>query len=475
MMRWLAFFFGLTAAPSHGMALLLAAGSDQSFEPELPALTYAASDATHFAAAVQSVGMSPGDASIVKTNPTRAELIAALAGVKNAFATDDQDPVQKFIFYFSGHSDERGLHLKDGLFSREELHESLEKIGARTKIVVLDSCFAGALALKGVRPVSDLESVKFSLDEPSGSIFLTASSARDMAVESRTLKGSLFTQHLIAGMYGKADGNRDGVVTATELYEYAFRETQLTSYMLPTGTPQKPELISDLRGRGAVSVSFPAGRTGKLRLLADLSGKIAIQSLTSATSFEMEKPQGRAIELPLPSGPYRMWVREGKMIGVLDLTLAANGQAGFSRGDVKWRAATQGETLKGGVLKDGGRTAARESLRFEGLFGTNRELAPYAALSVGRGDTGVRVAMTQQSVGREDGRSGTRPWTAAYLELSGYGAEIGLGVAVDRTRADPSVRAGWRFNPFVEHLLVGAHVEAHSQMLLVTGGLGFVL
>ena len=58
--------------------------------------------------------------------------------------------MQKFVFYYSGHSDERGLHLRDGLLAKEELHQRLASIPAKTKLVVLDSYYVPGAETTGV-------------------------------------------------------------------------------------------------------------------------------------------------------------------------------------------------------------------------------------------------------------------------------------------------------------------------------------
>ncbi|MCX6124895.1 MAG: hypothetical protein NTV34_09135 [Proteobacteria bacterium] len=58
--------------------------------------------------------------------------------------------IRSFVFYFSGPSDERGLHFRDGLFPKDEFHSFLREVPAQVKVAVLDSCYSGALAAKRI-------------------------------------------------------------------------------------------------------------------------------------------------------------------------------------------------------------------------------------------------------------------------------------------------------------------------------------
>src|SRR5690606_12196662 len=92
-------------------------------------------------------------------------------------------------------------------------------------------------------------------DEPSGSVFLAATSGSDLAFEIEELGGSLFTHHLVAGLYGQGDANGDGLVTIEELYQHVYREMHLGSMTLPVPQIQKPEYKTALRGQGALVVA----------------------------------------------------------------------------------------------------------------------------------------------------------------------------------------------------------------------------
>jgi hypothetical protein len=87
----------------------------------------------------------------------------------------------RLILYFSGHADDRGLHFRTGALSRAQLHQLLREVDATTRIVVLDSCFSGEIAAKGVESTPAFNLPKLDVDELTGTVFLTATSAREAA------------------------------------------------------------------------------------------------------------------------------------------------------------------------------------------------------------------------------------------------------------------------------------------------------
>ena len=58
---------------------------------------------------------------------------------------------------------------------------------------------------------------------------LASSSGSELSQESETLRSSYFTHHLLVGMRGAGDANRDGQVSIDEAYRYAYHQTLLAT------------------------------------------------------------------------------------------------------------------------------------------------------------------------------------------------------------------------------------------------------
>ncbi len=286
---------------------VLVVSADDSFVQSEKNLEYASMDASRLVKALTSASkISESDIKFLK-NPDIEEFdrtVAALA----------RNSTQKFMFYFSGHSNENGLHLRDGSITKAKFHDMLAKIQAKVKIVVLDSCFSGALKAKGAVKAKPIELVQYNVDEPTGSVILTSSSATELSYESERLKGSIFTYHLVSGLYGQADSNADGLVTIDELYQYVYSQTKFQN-VVSGGKVQSPEFESKLTGQGALVVSYPARINGHLQLSNPTQGELTLASARGLNFFKFYKNRGEEKTISLPKGQYDVTLVEPDRVG----------------------------------------------------------------------------------------------------------------------------------------------------------------
>jgi uncharacterized caspase-like protein len=68
-----------------------------------------------------------------------------------------------------------------------------------------------------------------------GRLILTASGANEVSGEDDQLKHGVFTYFLLEGLRGKADMDKDGIITVDEAYRYVSREVPRA-----TGQEQHP-------------------------------------------------------------------------------------------------------------------------------------------------------------------------------------------------------------------------------------------
>ena len=177
--------------------------------------------------------------------------------------TGKQDSV---VLFFSGHGAYDPLRPKDFLFLTYDAEpdylgatavkmsglEFLKGIEAERVLIIADACYAGGFSKmkpKGVAPAVDrfLKEVRDS----SGTAIITSGNEGELSWEVPNLRNSVFTHNLIDGLKGKADVDRDGVVTLTEAYQYAYNLTR-------EGTEgrQHPQL------EGKISSPFPLSYIG---------------------------------------------------------------------------------------------------------------------------------------------------------------------------------------------------------------------
>lgn len=141
---------------------------------------------------------------------TKAQILKSLKSQFSRAKTED-----KIIFYFSGHGYPGGFcpyemtKIEEGL-KYSEVISIMQKSKAKNKFIFADACHSGAIRQNG----SDTE-------PKVGNVLLFLSSrGNEYSAESPFLANGYFTKHLLRGLGGGADANRDKRITARELFNY---------------------------------------------------------------------------------------------------------------------------------------------------------------------------------------------------------------------------------------------------------------
>jgi uncharacterized caspase-like protein len=122
-------------------------------------------------------------------------------------------PKDTVIFYFSGHGNHDLFCAHDQLMPFHEVRDMFRVSKAGRKMIFADSCHSGSIRV----PAPSANSNRNVNLGQSVMLFLS-SRAAEQSLETRG--GGLFTKHLIAGLKGSADANRDRIITARELFAY---------------------------------------------------------------------------------------------------------------------------------------------------------------------------------------------------------------------------------------------------------------
>ncbi|MBL8953032.1 MAG: caspase family protein [Myxococcaceae bacterium] len=273
-------------------------------------LRYAGSDARSMAKVLTQLGgVDARDVTLLE-EPTPEALNAALDALDARVreAKKGKERIEVF-FYYSGHSDEEGLLLRGDRVSYAALRTKLDALPVDVRVAVLDSCASGALnLLKGGAPrPSFLVDASSSL---SGHAFLTSASADEAAQESERLKASIFTHYFLSGLRGAADATRDGRVTLAEAYQYAFTETLSRTTTTRAG-PQRPNWDIQLVGTGDLVLTDLRAADASLVIDGELGGRVHVLSATGGLVVEVAKPIGKAVELGLEVGEYKVVIDDG--------------------------------------------------------------------------------------------------------------------------------------------------------------------
>ena len=297
--------------PLHRFAVV--AGANDGGADRVP-LKYATSDARSFARVLEELGgVSARDITLLLDGDAaalRQALARAAESIQKARASGER---VQLLLYYSGHSDEEGLLLRGQRVPYTELREWLGRLGAEVRIAVLDSCSSGALTRgKGGRRIPAFMSDTSA--QVSGHAFLTSSSADEASQESDRLRASFFTHYLVSGLRGAADLSRDGRVTLSEAYQFAFQETLARTEKTQQGA-QHPAFDLQLAGTGEVVVTDLRGSSAGLYLGEELGGRVFVRDSAGNLVAELNKAAGHAVELGLEPGDYRVTVE--RKAGVL--------------------------------------------------------------------------------------------------------------------------------------------------------------
>ncbi|NQU56964.1 MAG: caspase family protein [Rhodospirillales bacterium] len=209
------------------------------YQGGIPAVDFAHNDAEAIKRYVLDVlGYDPENI-IDLRDASKAEMEAAFGNKGNfkgrLWQYLDPDGGSDIMVYYSGHgvpgqNDQRSYMLPanaDPAFAEingypvDVLYENLNKLNGRSKTVLIDACFSGASPKGMLIDMASPVSIKAkAIGVGQGMTVLTAASGDQLASWDTEAKLGLFTNYFLEAVYGKADGNSDGNVTAAEIKGY---------------------------------------------------------------------------------------------------------------------------------------------------------------------------------------------------------------------------------------------------------------
>ncbi len=316
------------AGPSPLRRFALVAGSNDGGAGRVR-LRYAATDAEAVARVLRELGGVRDEDLVLLVDPDLAEFSAALARMRQAVQEyGPADERREIIFYYSGHSDERGLILGSDIYPYDDLRAALALARADVRVAILDSCSSGALtrAKGGTRRPAFLFD---ATQDMSGHAFLTSSSAAEAAQESDRIGASFFTHFLVSGMRGAADATGDGLVTLNEAYAYAFQETLASTENTQYG-PQHPAYDISLTGSGDLVLTDVRAASAVLVVPEEVAGRLYVRDARGALVVELAKAAGQRVELGLEPGTYALVLddRGSRSSGTVSVSTGGRVQVG---------------------------------------------------------------------------------------------------------------------------------------------------
>ncbi|MCC6625617.1 MAG: caspase family protein [Deltaproteobacteria bacterium] len=287
------------AAPSSPRFAIVIGSNAGDFDE--PALQFAERDAQRMTEVLTRLGRVRAEDVLTLLSPTAADLERAL-GTFRARVGDAGGQGAMVVVYYSGHADERHLHLSGTRYPFERLKADVRALGVDLSVFIVDACRSGGIVrVKGATPS---ELFAFDVQDrvvAEGVAILTSSAENEDAQESDRLGGGVFTHHLLNGLAGAADRSGDDKVSLAEVYQYAY--TQTIASTSATRIVQHPTYAFDVTGVSEIVLTHldePAGR-GQLRF-AHRGAYLVFERSSGALVAELEALAGT--DLRLKPGAY---------------------------------------------------------------------------------------------------------------------------------------------------------------------------
>jgi hypothetical protein len=240
--------------------------------PRLPKLKYAVNDAQAFYRLLVDENRVPPENVTLLTNEQ-----ASLVNLRSTLGTRVKNAAREtdmVIIFFAGHgATERDAASPDGdglekyllpfdtdpadLYTTAmpmvEVARILNRIRSERLVFIADACYSGGsggrtISISGLRAnIGDgfLERVAGGR----GKVIITASAANEVSVEKDDLQHGVFTYFLIEGLRGKADLDRDFMITVDEAYRYVYEQVSQA-----TGQEQHPMKKGSVEGSLVLSI-----------------------------------------------------------------------------------------------------------------------------------------------------------------------------------------------------------------------------
>ena len=230
--------YAAEAANEFGVAVII---GNKVYQDRAPEVDYAHNDADAFRRfVVGTLGFSP-DNVVDLRDATKAQMESAFGSSGSArgqlWRRAEADGSSDVVVFYSGHgvpgvNDRRGYLLPVDAnpdtaeingYPIDLLYENLSEVPHKSVTVFLDACFSGDSAGGGLITGASPVYVEADVSGLPGLTVLTATTGRQLASWDAEARHGLFTEHLLEALYGAADADGNGRVSAAETKLYLDR------------------------------------------------------------------------------------------------------------------------------------------------------------------------------------------------------------------------------------------------------------
>ena len=237
-----------------------------------PSLKYAVNDAREFYRYLTEVNQVPKDhvwlildeeATLDKFRSTLGTVLRRSAGKDDTViiflaghgateqdpSSPDGDGLEKYILPYN--ADPKDLYAS--ALPMSEVARIFQRISSERLVFIGDTCYSGASGGRTIFAGGTRANVSGAflerLSQGKGRVIITASDANEVSAEKDELKHGVFTYYFLEGLRGKADLDKDGVITVDELYRYVSMKVPPA-----TGQNQHPVMKGETTGQIVLGV-----------------------------------------------------------------------------------------------------------------------------------------------------------------------------------------------------------------------------
>jgi hypothetical protein len=184
---------------------------------------------------------------------------------------------------------------------------------------------------------------------------VTSSGADELSQEAKALRGSVFTHHLVSGLWGAADTDGDGYVMLSEAWRHGFLRT--TADTAPTTLPHRPAWRLDLQRQREPVLTRLGRLSSRLRVPRGQGERyVVVDAHELRLVAEVRASPEAPAELALMPGRYQLKRVQGARLEAAELVLAPGQMVEASGLDYT------SQPLAGGLLKGQPDAAEGEAL-----------------------------------------------------------------------------------------------------------------
>ena len=175
--------------------------------------------------------------------------LASHGATEKDSSSPDGDGLEKYILPYN--ADSKDLYAS--AMPMSEIARIFQRISSERLVFISDTCYSGASGGRTIQAMGKRATISDTflerLSQGKGRVILTASDTNEISVEKDEFKHGVFTYYLLEGLRGRADFDRDGMVTVDEVYQYVSEKVPQA-----TGQDQHPVRKGESKGQIVLGV-----------------------------------------------------------------------------------------------------------------------------------------------------------------------------------------------------------------------------